>query len=80
MTTIELRNNLHHLVDSIDNENILQQFYDLMLKKRESKDGKLWNKLSKDEIDELLLANEECENPDNVIPHEEIKKQYSQWL
>jgi hypothetical protein len=77
---IELKNNFHHLIDSIDNESVLQQFYELMLQKRTLKDGKLWNKLSKAETEELLMANEESENPDNLIPHEDIKKKYTEWL
>jgi len=80
MTTIELKNNFHHLIDSIENENLLQEFYELMLRKRTSKDGRLWAMLSKDEIDELLLANEESDNPENLISHEEMKKKYSKWL
>ena len=80
MTTIELKNNFHHLIDSIENENLLKEFYELMLRKRTSKDGRLWAMLSKDEIEELLLANEESENPENLIPHEEMKKKYSKWL
>ena len=80
MTTLELKNNFHHLIDSIENENLLQEFYELMLRKRASKDGRLWAMLSKDEIEELLLANDESENPENLIPHEEMKKKYSKWL
>jgi hypothetical protein len=49
MTTLELKNNFHHLIDSIENENLLQEFYELMLRKRSSKDGRLWAMLSKDE-------------------------------
>jgi len=80
MTTLELKNNFHHLIDSIENENLLQEFYELMLRKRSSKDGRLWAMLSKDEIEELLLANEESENVDNLISHEDMKKKYSKWL
>jgi hypothetical protein len=80
MTTIELKNNFHQLIDSIDNESFLQIFYELMLRKRSSKNGKLWAKLSEEEIDELLVANEECEDPDNLIPHDEMKNKYSKWL
>jgi hypothetical protein len=80
MTTIELKNNFHQLIDSIDNENFLQLFYELMLLKRSSKNGILWAKLTEEEIDELLVANEECEDPDNLIPHDEMKNKYSKWL
>jgi hypothetical protein len=80
MTPLELKNNFHHLIDSIENENLLKEFYELMLRKRASKDGRLWTMLSTEEIEELLTANEESENPDNLIPHEEMKKKYTKWL
>jgi len=40
-----------------------------MLRKKTSKDGVLWNKLSKEEVEELILAYEDSENPTNQIPH-----------
>ncbi len=80
MTAIELKNNFHNLIDSIDNENLLREFYELMLRKRTSNDGRLWAMLSTDEIAELLAANEESENSEDLIPHEEMKKRYSKWL
>lgn len=76
VTTIELKQNFHQLIDSINNLDLLQQFYELMLRKKSLKDGKLWATLSEEEKDELLIANEESENPDNLIPNEEFKKQY----
>ena len=80
MTTIELKNNFHHLIDSIENENLLQKFYELMLLKRSTSAGKLWGKLSKEEINELLSANEECENPEYLISHDDVRQKYSKWL
>ena len=80
MTTLELKNNFHHLIDSIENENLLRKFYELMLRKRSSKEGSLWTKLSSAEIAELLSADEESENPDNLVQHEEMKNKYTKWL
>jgi len=80
MTTLELKNNFHHLIDSIENENLLRKFYELMLRKRSSKEGSLWAKLSSAEIAELLSADEESENPDNLVQHEEMKNKYTKWL
>jgi len=51
-----------------------------MLRKRSVREGSLWGKLSKEEINELLLAIEECEDPENLIPHEEMKQKYAKWL
>jgi hypothetical protein len=80
MTTLELKHNFHQLIDSIENENLLEKFYELMLRKKSSRDGVLWSKLSKEEIDELLASNEEVENPENQISHEEMKNKYSEWI
>jgi len=76
MTTIELKTNFHQLIDSIEDKNLLQQFFELMSRKRKLKDGELWKKQSQEEIEELLMANEDGENPDNLISHEEVKKGY----
>jgi hypothetical protein len=80
MTTLDLKNNFHHLIDSFDNENLLQKFYELMLRKKATKDGVMWEKLSEEEINELLLSNEESENPENLVPNCEVRKKYSKWL
>jgi len=79
MTTLELKHNFHQLIDSIENENLLEKFYELMLRKRYSRNGALWSKLTKDEIDELLASNEEVENPDNQISHDEMRNKYAKW-
>jgi hypothetical protein len=80
MTTLELKNNFHQLIDSIENENLLQKFYELMLRKRSIRDGALWAKLTQDEVDELLFANEESNDPKNLLPHDEMKRKYAKWL
>jgi hypothetical protein len=80
MSTAELRKNFHHLIDNIDNEQLLLGFYDLMKKMSGSKDGELWSKLSFEEQEELLQTFEESEHPYNLIDHEEMKKKHGKWL
>jgi hypothetical protein len=80
MTSLELKNNFHILIDSIDNENLLKKFYELMLNQRSQKSGDLWSKLSENDIDEILTSLEESNHESNIITNEEIKKKYSQWL
>ena len=80
MTTLELKNNFHQLIDSIENENLLQKFYELMLRKRSIRDGALWAKLTQYEVDESLRANEARNDPKNLLPHDEMKKKYAKWL
>ncbi len=80
MNTVELKKDLHNLIDSIDNVNLLSNFYDLIKKRLSSKEGQLWNRLTKKEQEELLLALEESENPKNLISHEEMKNKHEKWL
>ena len=80
MTTIELRNNFHHLIDSIDNEHLLLKFYDLMKSRTTSKEGNIWSHLTKEEQEELLSAFNESESEDNLISHGEMMKKHKKWL
>lgn len=80
MTTIELKNNFHHLIDSIENENLLLRFYELMKSRSISKEGKLWSRLSKEEQDELLMALAESDKEENLISHDKMMKKHKKWL
>jgi hypothetical protein len=77
MNTIEIKQNFHLLIDSIENEKLLINFYDLIKKRFSAKEGQLWNKLTNQEQDELLLSLEESKNPENLISHEEMKKKHN---
>ena len=80
MDTIEIKKHFHLLIDSIDNENLLIRFYDLIKQRSSTKEGQLWNRLTKAEQDELLLALEESDNPDNLISHDEMVTKHKKWL
>jgi len=80
MNPIELKNKFHLLIDSIDNENLLNNFYDILKRISNVQEGNLWNRLSKDEREELLLAFEESENQENLISQEEMTKKHQKWL
>ena len=74
MNTIELKKNFHLLIDSIDNENLLINFYEIIKKRSYLKDGQLWNRLNDFDKEELLTAYDESQDPENLISHSEIKK------
>jgi hypothetical protein len=80
MSAIDIKKNFHILIDSIDNENILLDFYDMIKNKIGAKDGQLWNRLSTQEQMELLTAFEESKDADNLLSIAELKKKHSQWL
>jgi len=80
MNTIELKKNFHLLIDSIENENLLISFYELIKKRSSTKEGQLWNILTKQEQEELLISLEEIVNPENLISHEEMTRKHKKWL
>lgn len=80
MTTFELKQNFHHLIDSIDNESLLINFYDLIKKRASAKEGHLWNKLTDQEQEELLQSLEESKNPETLTNHEDMRKKHKKWL
>ena len=80
MNIMELKKNFHRLIDSIDNESLLRNFYDFIQTKTRTKDGELWGRLNEDEQKELLLAFEESEDPDNLIDNAGIEKKHRKWL
>lgn len=80
MNKTELKKSFHLLIDSIDNENLLINFYDILKKKSSANEGQLWERLTNQEKEELLLALEESDNPENLISQEEMKKKHQKWL
>ncbi len=80
MNTIELKKDFHNLIDSIDNENLLSNFYDLLKRRISDKEGKLWKGLTEKEREELNLAFDESEKPENLISHKTMREKHEKWL
>ena len=73
MGTIELKTNLHSLIDGIENPQLLESLNE-MLSNRLSRKSGMWSKLSDEERKEILEAYQESEDTENLIPHSEILK------
>ena len=80
MDAIEIKKNFHFLIDSIDNENLLINLYDILKRRSNVQEGHLWNRLSKDEREELLLAFEESDIQENLISQEEMTKKHLNYF
>ena len=80
MNTIELKDNFHSLIDRINNENLLLDFYNLLKIRSATTEGQLITRLSKQEHEELLLSLEESDNNENMISQEEMKNSHIEFL
>jgi hypothetical protein len=74
MGTIELRSNLHKMVDKIDNEQLLHAIYDFLKDRMRSEEGKIWKSLTEEQKKEVYLSYQESEDHDNLISWEDVKK------
>jgi len=74
MNTSELKSNIHKTVDSIQNEQLLQTIYDFLKSKEKIKPGKIWESLTEEQKNEVLLAYKESENENNLLDSDELFK------
>jgi hypothetical protein len=77
---MNIKEDFHHLIDSIEDEQLLQRCYQLIQKINDGQNGHLWNDLSEPEKEELLLAYEESFDVNNLLTHEQVKLAHKQWL
>ncbi len=80
MSVTEIRSNLHNLIEKIESEELLSAIHDLLKQKEESKEGTLFNSLSKNQKKELLSSEEESRDETNLIDNDEVMKKYKKWL
>lgn len=70
----------HKLIDNIADEQLLKAYFQLIQKLSHNEVGKLWDLLTIDEKDELMLSFEESKQPQNLLKHAEVKSNYEKWL
>jgi len=74
MGTIELKSNLHKIVDRIEDERLLRAIYSFLKLRENSEDGKIWNSLTEEQKKEVMLAYEESEDDTNLIKDKDVWK------
>ncbi|MDB5155782.1 MAG: hypothetical protein JWR50_489 [Mucilaginibacter sp.] len=77
---MKIKDDFHHLIDSIENEELLQRYYSLIQKINDNQNGQLWNDLSEEVKEELMSAYEESFDINNLLSHEQVKQQHEKWL
>lgn len=76
MGTVELKANLHHLIDGIQNTKLLESIYEILSERKNSRAGFLWNSLTESQRQEVLEAFEESEEMNNLTPHSDVLGKY----
>jgi len=61
-------------MENIEDERLLQSLYDFLKSHEIGKTSSLWDKLTNDEKEQILLSYEESENEENLIPYKDVFK------
>lgn len=77
---MNIKEDFHHLIDTIDDEQLLKDYYKLIQRLNTDQTGSLWNNLNETEKQELLSAYDESFDENNLISHEQVKQQHEKWL
>jgi hypothetical protein len=77
---MKTRADFHKLIDDIEDEQVLKEYYALIQRLNYNQTGKLWNQLSVEQKAELLLSYEESFNSQNLIAHNQVQEQHEKWL
>ncbi len=77
----ELRANVHQLVDEIENEQILDQFYAaLQMVRRKQSSGDFWDAFTDEQRRILDQALRETDLEENWVSHDQVKQDAEKWL
>lgn len=74
MGTIELKSNLHQIVDRIKDERLLRAIYSFLKERENSKDSSMWDSLTDQQKKEVLLAYDESEDEANLVEDKDVWK------
>lgn len=71
---MELKSDLHKILDRIENEQLLRTIYDFLIQRENAQEGQIWKTLTEDQKKEVYLSFEESQDDKNLIDWETVKK------
>jgi len=78
MDIVELRTDLHNMIDKISDSNVLNAVKTLLAGKTGTQED-WWDTISDEERAEIEQGLAEADRGE-LIPHEEVMKKYEKWL
>lgn len=76
MGTVELKSDIHKILDRIENEQLLRTIYDFLKQGGNSQEGQIWKTLTEEQKKEVYLSYEESQDDKSLIDWDTVKKKY----
>lgn len=77
---MKVRDDLHHLIDTIEDEQLLESYLQLIKGLSTQKAGDLWSRLTTTQKEELIAAYDKSFEPEHLVSNELAKRQHAKWL
>jgi len=75
-----IKEDLHRLIDTTDDEKLLEDIFMILSSRKDYKEGTLWESLSEDQKQEVLISESEIGDESAWVSHEEMKRRNAKWL
>jgi hypothetical protein len=76
MGTVEMKSDIHKILDKIENEQLLRTIYDFLQQSENAQEGHIWKTLTEEQKREVYSSYEESQDDKNLIDWEEVKKKF----
>jgi hypothetical protein len=77
---MKVKEKFHELIDTINDEEMLKAYYNLIAQLNIQESGELYRQLTDVQKDELNLAYNESFVSSNLISHKEVKAHHEKWM
>lgn len=75
-----LKEDLHKLIDSTTDEQLLEDIFMILTGRSDYKEGQIWNNLTEEQKQDTLQSESEIDNESAWESQEEMKKKNAKWL
>ncbi len=76
---MSIKQKLHELIESIDDEQVLEAYFHLLKPLNEEVMGGNWSNLNDSEKEELLVSYDESFAPKNLVDHSVVMERARKW-
>lgn len=79
MDKVQLKSGIHSFIDQIESLELLNDYYDELKRIIDSRKSNIWDSLSEEQKNEILLSYEESEYEENLIDENVVMEKYNKW-
>jgi len=74
-----IKNNLHEIIDSIEDNALLESVYGFLESRKNQKAGQLWENITAEQRKIVLAAEEGIHYPEKQISHNDMQQRNKKW-